>query len=252
MLQVLVTIFSFLTVSDRKNVKLVCKTWVETCNVRSLLKDEAFTCLGVNRLSDIYQLLDRCERRFLNLKFQNVKFLANSFSFWKNNGSKIQSIYFIDCEFENNILREIIIFCENLLNLSFKYTSQCDRNGLPPIVGLEGLLRDGVVGENLDSLKIDFLDSLWISNYTLHQLFSIFPSVKILEISFTVVGKNFEKILLDPTEFAISNDFTFSPILNYLITSAHRIEKLKLHFPNNEFSASFLHRIFETLTAMPK
>lgn len=253
--QILLTIFKYyLSTNERKTVKLVCRAWFETCNVPFLLNDEVLICLGVYQSSDICELLDGSEREVLNFKFQNVKFSDNNSSFWKKNGPKVQSIDFIDCEFQNSTLTEIIIFCKNLLNLSLVYTSRYDSERIvsSPITGFDGVLRNDIVRENLNSLEIDFLDSLWMSNYIIYQLFLIFPNVQILKISCTVVDKNFEKIFLDMSEFTNRNNFTFSPILNYLMASTNRIEKLKLHFPNNEFSMNFLHRIFETMTAMTR
>lgn len=253
MFQILLTIFKYyLSTNERKNVKLVCKTWFKTCNIPLFLKDELLNCLGVYQTSDIYELLNESEREILNLKFQNVKFPDDNSSFWQHNGSKVKSIDFINCEFQNNTLTEIIIFCKNLVHLSFVYTSQYNRNVLPPIIGLDGVLRNEIIRENLCSLEIDFLDSLWLSNYIIYQLFLIFPNVKILKISCRAVDQNFEKVFLDLSEFNSRNNFTFSPILNYLMASINRIENLKLNFPYNEFSTNFLNGIFETLTAMTR
>lgn len=256
MLQVFPKIFKHLSVHERKVVKFVCKSWFEACNVLPLSDDEVLTCRGIYQLSDIYELLDKSERKFLNLKFENVKFDDGS-SFWKNNGLRIRSIDFNDCQFPNGILEEIIIYCQNLNHLSFTYTALLqymvkDRNSLPPIKDLENVSGKGFVHKNLSSLEIYIINSNWmrLSDHTIHQLFLIFPKIKILKITSDFDFYPDQNNHMDLSELPSNNRITMSPVLNYLIASAEQIEKLKLDFPSAEFSPDSLRCILETVSSL--
>lgn len=252
MFQILPQIFKFLSTNERKIVKLVCKSWFEACNVFSLLNDELITCLGIYQLSDTYELLNRSQRRFLFLEFEHVEF-NNDSSFWENNGYKIRSICFANCNFLNGTLGKIIIYCVSLMHLSFRFTCSASESPINEN-DLDEILKIGIVRENLNSLEIYVHDPdrIKLSNYITHQLFSIFPKVKILKIKCTDSSEPEDdeypgNVDLDLSEFCNKNCFTFSPVLNYLRAATDRIEKLELHFPCRRFPMNVLHPIFTAM-----
>lgn len=264
-LQILPIIFKFLSTSERKAVKLVCRSWFEVCNL-SLSNDEVLNYFGLYQLADIYELLSKSERKFLNLKFDFVNFDDDS-SFWENNGSRIRSIVFKDCRFSKGI-DKIIVSCENLARLSFIYTSSLPSNGegrrhyLRLFDNFERVLENGIVPENLNSLKIHIRVNtfIYLSDQTMCQLLTIFPKLKILKIFFPEICQyNFQRLddlktdYSDPCKVS-KTDFTFAPVINYLITSKDRIEKLKLHFPKSfpktRLTPDSVRCILDTFTAM--
>lgn len=245
--------------NERKAVKLVCKSWLEFCNIPSLLSDEVLTHYKIHdntyQLSDVYELLQKSERQFLKLKFVKVNFY-DAASFWKNNGLKIRSIDFEDCQFSDGVLAEIIICCEKLFHLGLSFTEVPTRPyplflQVHPIIDVEEVLAKGIVRENLSSIEIYFyyLRRLRFSDHILHQLFLIFPCVKILKITSHFISLT-EDISVDLTELPCKYDLTMSPVLNYLIASVNRIEKLKLFFHDDSFSQNSLRCILETVSSL--
>lgn len=116
--QVLPLIFKQLSVNDRKIVKLVCRSWLYICNQPSLINDEVINCSRSDSLYDIYEYLDKSSHKLLNLKFDKLYFYNyDDLTFWKNNGHRIRSIIFKNCDMDRSILEKIIMFCPNSLHL---------------------------------------------------------------------------------------------------------------------------------------
>lgn len=241
--QILLMIFKYLSTNERKAVKRVCKNWFEICNLSSLSNDEVLYCRGFYKLSHIYELLSRSERRSLNLKFQLVPFtngsllwrmiFTNDSSFWKINGPRIRSITFEDCQFEKNILGEIIYCCENLYHLSFKSTRGSPLS-LPNLVEVPS---DAVVRENLQCLEIDTSASP-IPEDAAFQLFSLFSHLKVLKINCSYFHFDSRRI--------------FPALNSYLVTLTDHIEKLELQFQYAVFPLNELGCFLELVTSMKR
>lgn len=224
-------------------MKLVNRLWFENCNP-FFSNNEVLNCLGIYKLADIYELLSKSKRKFLNLKFDFVDFPDDA-SFWHNYGSRIRSITFKDCRFSCGI-DEIIVSCQNLIDLSFVYTRVHTYNGkgftnLRLIHNFSRLLENKIVRKHVTSLKINIdyntQGSVYLTDQCICALLSIFPKLKILKINLLQQRFLFNFQTLDDLRTDFSNpckvgdsEFTFSPVLNYLIANKDQIEKLKLCF----------------------
>lgn len=202
------SIFKYLSVNERKAVRLVCKTWFGICDMPSLSDDEVISCRGCNQLSDTYDFLNRSQRRILNLKFNRIRFV-DAASFWQINGSRIRSITFNNCHVDENFMEKIIYSCDNLFHLAITYTSDCTDNPFFP--DLAEIAQRGIVRESLESLEIHH-ESIYGEERMIH-IFPIFPKLKKLKMYFL-------------TPYAP----VLSVINDYLLASNGRIEKLELHF----------------------
>lgn len=92
------------------------------------------------------------------MKFELVKF-NNDSSFWEKNGSRIKSIDLVNCHFPCGTLERIIIHCPNLIHFSLKYTvdfsmSYTSSESMINENDLDQVLEQGIVRDNLESLKI--------------------------------------------------------------------------------------------------
>lgn len=236
-------------------MKSVCKSWLEYCSRPAMLNDEVLTCLNMYQLSDTYELLQKSERQLLNLKFRSVRFYKDT-SFWKDNGLRVRSLEFIDCQFYNGILEEIIICCDHLFHLSFTYTDNFmkivrgKKTQIPPMMDIRKVAAKKIVRLNLSSLELNFQKSnlLHLSDDVLHPLFLVFPGVKFL----TITGDAFmiEEYDIDLSELPSSGLFTMAPVLNFLIASREQIEKLKLVFMNATLSPNSLHLFFGIVSSL--
>lgn len=226
--QMLLMIFKYLSVNDRKALKLVCKYWFEICGLQS--NDQVINCRGFYPLPDTYEFLNGVQSQLLNLTFNGVLFTDDS-SFWKINGPRIQAITFEDCQFDENIFGEIIYFCENLSHLSIKFTQLCYLS-FPNLGRVSG---SGLVRKNLQYLEICTSRSS-IPEDDLIQLFTIFPQPKVVKIANRDCHCGLIHLIIH----------------NYLMASKDGIEKLDLRFPCTTFPMNEFHSLLTTLSDMTR
>ncbi len=139
--QVLSEVFSFLNPPERRIVKSVCHWWYNACNIVPFIREEKMFIDAYSRVSEniltsgVLRTLEKSKLKYLNLEFrhiqfENITFLCQkivppepkySVSFWEKCGNKIMFLHFVDCILNEDVTKKLIMHCNNLRHLSWKY-----------------------------------------------------------------------------------------------------------------------------------
>lgn len=215
--------FSFLSTSDRKNVRLTCSTWYNACNEKRFLQKEKLVIRTNPVYSDfVIDTLMKCSYKYLNLEFRGMYFKKSWEQFWEHCGSRIHSLTFQKCLLCEEISEKILSSCENLKYLTI---DRCD-----DVLSTFELSR--VTGNSLIGLKLKFCAT--ITDCTFSKFFDIFPNIK--KLSFKSVMINCHKriderfygkhSLEDSIAYDSTYIFTFSCVFHRISSNASAIEKL--------------------------
>lgn len=166
----LLEIFKYLSIHERKAVRRACKRWFKICDHPSLSKDEVINCPGCYQLEDTYALLNQSKRKLLHLMFDHVEFSDDS-SFWKMNGSRIRSITLKNCRFDEQLLEKIVNFCEKCFNLNIEYNTSYEE--ILSFSNLTRIVENGIVRENSPLDHQDYINSILAQKRALQTKLSI-------------------------------------------------------------------------------
>ncbi len=92
---------------------------------------------------------------------------------WQRHGSKIHSLQLVDCDITDDIVEDIITYCDKLAELLWKGRFLNLTNTL------ERLISRNIVRKNVKSVVIRLHDpENVIRNYMFHALFRLFPNMR--------------------------------------------------------------------------
>lgn len=126
----LIKIFEYLSTWDRKSVKLVCRTWCQVCCDKMFQRTEQFIIPGLYQTSYLVELLESNRYCYLHLHLYGFDLTSVPIATWKHHGWKIRSLSLNECTINNDVLENVITFCDNLSSLALKY-DKCRPDGLP-------------------------------------------------------------------------------------------------------------------------
>lgn len=220
--QVVYEIFKFLSLPERKNARLVCKQWHRVSNRRMFAKKEAFFISNMYKFRSVVEVLNKCQRKMLNLKFDQRLFGKDSKILWSRCGRRIQSLKFYMCRFPPDIIQQIFVHCNNLNEFSAcggGIVGFCFFNENLPRKKSILQISDDVVRPNLRTLHLDSL-ALALRACDLHLISTAFPHLTSLRI---------QLLLNDDKEN--HNSPNFSILLNLLDNKLNNLETLHMEFP---------------------
>lgn len=176
-------IFSFLKISDRRNVRQTCSKWYDACNTLSLLQNEKIVINQYDASLKKHKpqssseshldVLMKSPRLRFNFDFKYLLFSEHSSVFWQKCGSRIESLKLEFCHFETESADEMIKSCNNLKEL---YINECDEL-------FHWNQRDEleITHESLNSLTL--VNCSYITDFEFSKLFVTYPCIKKLELN---------------------------------------------------------------------
>lgn len=244
---ILIEIFSYLLVKDRKNIRLTCRRFNETCNSFHIENTEVIALYGnADKLpaSKIESLVNST-RKVWNIKFEGILLDTRILAFFGKHGAHIHSLAFHQCMPEQKVglLRDIIQSCINLRSFSFMFLSHLDKNhprrynyewssrisNYKITDDLEALWSKKLIFNDVENLSLTLRHPSRLSlpypitNEEFSHIFNIFPNVKNLDLCISV-RQYFENNYRGP----IPDLFSYSCLCDQLISLRHQLRKLNL------------------------
>lgn len=237
--QVLQKIFEFLTLSDRKNARLVCKSWFAVCNHEIFTKKEAYCIWHLNDFEMITDLLRKSGRKTLNLKFCCNRIDLSSLCFWSTCGEKIESLSFYECSFYKTMMPMILEICVNLIEFTLQYgyiiwdhdENDFDRN-LYLAQRSVLLPRENIVRPKLTTFCFELLQrsEVELKSWHMRRFASTFPELKIFKLNTWRSCRSNED---NANEYSETCDLpTFSMWVELFATKLKAIEVFEMRFAN--------------------
>ena len=206
--EILPIIFKFLSLPDRRCVRLTCKIWNRACNHPSIIEREKFVFRPEN--NDVMPLLSHCVHRCKNLRphfeFQGLSFRQLHSTWWKVCGNRLTSLVLYNCDVNSKTLESIIFYCANLCILSIR---SCEERTYSNDL-LDRFIVRKIERPNLISLNLYAID---VSNEWYRKLFQIYPNIQTLSQESVVTrGMAFPTKLDSFTYWAKSNCLWMAPL----------------------------------------
>lgn len=220
-------IFKFLHIRDRRNIRLVCKQWLEVCNDRKFQEKEAFFFNNSFKFPVIVKIIADSGRERVNLKLESYMLNEGSNCLWQTHGSKIISLKLDSCKLGATILGHIIFSCPNM-------TEFCVNDGYYNMgsFGFPGMFlctkfkhpQEGTFKrEKLEKLTFD-ADEMPVIYPDLERFYTYFPNVKSLNINLCTE---------EPLEK--KKDLThFQALLTLISQETSKIDTLFINFHDDE------------------
>lgn len=181
--QILSQIFAFLSLVDRKTVRLVCRSWYACSISTNITEREKFVFRIDSMIVNVIEVMKRSNYKWLNLEFQGLVVSNIPASAWKACGERIRTLAFHSCGWQDETMKNIILYCENLRSfvvgsLLYNRWNNLDSSQIPysPRL-LKGLIRKGIQRPNLHTLSI-FTDEEELRESVLGKIFLIHPCIK--------------------------------------------------------------------------
>lgn len=163
-MQILDKIFRHLYyIDDRNAVRLVCRLWYHACN----LNETAWIKIQGENFP---QFIENSLIISSKISFENVSLNELPTIFWQRVGSKIHSLNLVECRLGHEVMKNVILFCDNLKFLRIVLKDHKVDESLCDPFALETVLCDSsaleivnIVRKQLKSFEID--SSACRSNY---------------------------------------------------------------------------------------
>lgn len=224
--QILPDVFKFLTLRDRKIARLVCKLWSGVCNCEKFTKKEAFFICNAYGYETVVDVLNKCERKSLNLKFDQSLIDTDSLLLWKTCGKRIESLAFHECHFRLGMMPQIFKLCVNLTEFHMdggEFRNPREIRHRPPTTISIFLPKKKIIRPKLTTLRLKTCS--WdLRSHDLRSLATAFPALRMLDINFVVDDAN------TPTAGSTQSP-NFVMLLQLIETNFKAIKTLKTKFP---------------------
>lgn len=182
--QVVTLILKWLSSSERKNPKLVCKEWYDA---GSTYEKEEKLSIGSEYSSDdllnlVFSTLSKSTRQCFHLEFYGLYFGKNPrVDFWRSCGPRILSLKLVECQMLAPPFANILTYCSRLQSLEFYFVDLRNmKEGFGIKVPSKSIPLD-LKNLSLRTLKIDFKFHEWYTQtswlHVLQTLFQVFPGV---------------------------------------------------------------------------
>lgn len=223
-------IFGCLPLDARKNVRLTCRRFYESCNNIRLLKDEEIVINGNLNTGNPFQQLSSSHRKLWNIKLNRVQITHTISSFFEKQGGNIRSLTLYKCKFTPGSLRTIIEHCKTIHSISL-VLSYCDEDKYYQYVfdDFEALGNNSFTCDDVTDLTLNIHRNSCISNRIFLQMFLLFPNVRRVDLEFEV-GEKFNQLSRMGGHVMSNSNFNFSCIYNRILAMRNQLEKLRLHF----------------------
>lgn len=233
-------IFTYLSLEDRKSIRLTCRRFYDICNDIYFHDKEEIVFHGNINTDCAFNSLADSRRKLWNIKMNSVHLVDDTiFSFFEKQGANICSLSFYKCALAQGVLRGLIERCEALHSLSLVFPRS---RKFYDIKFCENLLND------IKSLELTSVVRLNVSNFVLHipsnccltnrnfkRIFAVFPNIERLDLKFGI-GREFNQLSTDSSHVMSEKLFTFSSIYHQIMVIGDHLEKLALHF---DYSKNF-------------
>lgn len=166
--------FLFLSIKDKRNVRLTCSVWYDACNIIQIRQYEKMTIKAQLMGSEvIFETLLKSKCKYFNIKFNDAQFSKQWASFWKVCGPRIHILKLVKCKFDKISLNEMQRSCQNLeylvihkCNDTLRLISNCKNRK--------------IIQKNLISLKLK--NNSCLSDQCVIKLFELYPNIKMLTL----------------------------------------------------------------------
>lgn len=221
----LLEIFSYLPLSERKNVRLVCWEWYRAVSHQSILKTEKLVCVREQDKKRIFNFLTKMEHIRPNLEFHGLPIDRTSARFWRKRGDLIQSLTFVKCKFTPKAAKLVIDHCDLMKELSIRGCS-----GFFSCNVFDCCTKKKLARNSLESLRIE--NDVDINDYIFDQIFRVYSQVKSIALTlvndryYDAVYRNvyFKKAGLPSPVYQSKDIFSHSAIYEKLKNSSQLIQ----------------------------
>lgn len=227
--QILIHIFKYLPLEDRKTVKLTCKSWLKWCSDRSITQNEIYVLRPGATDTDIARILCREEYMHVNFEFHftRSKQLVLPCPSIEEYGYKVHEIAVRpNCRITIDTLKCIIDHCVNLTSLKISRHWE----GEDPASVLDYFVENNIKRTQLHTLEIfypysDESKGRWSSRLTLSpdtikNLFTIFPCLKHFGIKYYGARGDNNRSIPDETVMPVELVSQLESLI-YLVRSSH-------------------------------
>jgi len=175
--QILTRIFAFLSLRDRKEVRLTCKLWYN-CSLRlSITNNEKFMFRAGSNLQDIAKVLMKPNFLQMNLRFEGLSLSLLPAHTWNVCGHRIHSLEFDDCKWNDEAIKDIIVHCVNMKRL--KIDNWVYGVSIGNIFNSTRLF-DELIEKNVQRTELHTFTMLnpVVHENVLEKIFTIYPCIK--------------------------------------------------------------------------
>lgn len=215
-------IFSFLETRDVRSMRRVNKRLNKVCRQSIYCEKDVFHWKKVHDIQRTIDLLRGSKRSVFNLHIEGVNFEDNCLmEFFQKRGSRVHSLSFYDCNFERQLLQNIIRKCKALRSFSFiaseDFMPMRMIDEISKFDNFRKLKANSIVLEEVTSLT--FVMERDLPNYldepSLRRFLSLFPNVIRLDIRIPLSGWTSPHAHYDPeADFSDTDSITSSCFLS--------------------------------------
>lgn len=232
-------VFNYLTLDDRKSVRLLCHRFYEACNRIHFQKNEEIIFYGNINTNAAIQSFSTSKRKVWNIKLYQVHLEdTRILEFFQKQGGNINSLAFNFCELAPRIFKNIIECCSNLQEVLLIFDSATVREYCRHLFDDFRVLKNsGIICDSVENFTLKVpeatsrLDNLYLTNGDFLCIFDVFPNINSLHLT-VEINRDFESsdVELVPPALNLNSTLSFPCVYNQLLDMRQQLEKLHLHF----------------------
>lgn len=232
-------LFTYLSLDDRKSIRLSCRPLYAICNNIRVQKYEEIVFHGnINTVAAI-RSLSVSKRKMWNMRLYRV-YVEDTciLEFFQYQGIKVHSLTFEFCKLAPGIFENIIKYCQNLHKIVIIFDPSKGREHCKHLLDdFKALKNHDIVRTSVKSfiLKIPEgsmkLDNFYLTKGDFLCFFDVFANIKNLNLTIEI-DKNFDNShakVIDPV-VNFNSRISFSCIYSQVMKMSQQLEKLHLHF----------------------
>ncbi|XP_076328493.1 uncharacterized protein LOC143234771 isoform X5 [Tachypleus tridentatus] len=239
-IEILTSVFKYLTPSDRLTASCVCRQWYYTSFDAKLLGDIALVLR--DNAAAAFEVLKKSQRRFSHLVVKEVDILWDDQEFWTNVGQNLVRLDFHSCDISTHVFINILHKCPHLQVLGI---NGC--NGLFISGTLFERMQDtGKLGAIMQNVKeLNLASNRYLSDSLFSRIVKVLPNLERISLSGCQISFHpgiYRRFYPDGMKSVPSSAvFTFQTVMEF-------IEKRKFKLTSFNFGRTLIDN--KTLTAV--
>lgn len=221
-------LLTYLSIQDRKNLRLSCRHFYEACNTSLIQRSEKFLFCGNINTEAALLSFSQSERNLWNIEMYRVHLMEDSIlPFFEKQGSNVRSLTLESCVIGPGILKKLLESCTTLCSVEFLL--KAFGNNAVFFNEFEALEKDGIVCPNVTNFSLLLTSSSLMTNCKFLRFFTIFPNIIKLDIQ-VPIAKDFGQFSTISSDVNSAEVFSFSSVYYQIFKMRYQLEKLKLNF----------------------